>query len=567
MKTSRLRGRYFRILTFFAGMIVRFIYWELIVRRIGFRQLAKRTRPERFRREALRFRVLALRMGGVMIKVGQFLSSRLDVLPPEITDTLADLQDEVPPESFADIRQLAENELGASLAEKFEWFDENPLAAASLGQVHRARLKGGEEADFLNVVVKIQRPGIASIVSVDLSALQRVGTWLMRYRPVREHADVPALLREFSATLSEEIDYQKEARNAETFFENFKDDKLVNVPRVVSGLSTLRVLTLEDVFAIKITDYAAITAAGVDRSEVARKLLDTYLEQIFEDGFFHADPHPGNLFITPLPPAKSSAKGSKRKSVRWQLTFVDFGMVGRVAENLRTGLRETVVAIGTRDSARLIRSFKELGFLLPGADTQVLAQASAAVFDRFWGMSISELRKVRPNEVRDIGHRVRDVMLDTPFQVPNDLLMLVRTVAILSGMCTGLDPNFNLWEQLSPYARKLLEEEASSAFSVDNILKQAGEVLQAFIALPSQASRVLAQMESGGLVVQSPQVAREARTLRRSVDRLTGGIIFAAFLVSGVMILNSGNSQLGGGLLGAAAATLLWVMFGGRNRN
>ncbi len=562
MKIPRLRGRYFRILTFFAGMIARFIYWELILRKIGFRQLAKNTRSERFRREAVRFRALALRMGGVMIKVGQFLSSRLDILPPEITDTLADLQDEVPAENFADIRQLAEHELGASLAEKFEWFDENPLAAASLGQVHRARLKGSEEADFVNVVVKVQRPSIASIVTVDLSALQRVGRWLMYYRPVREHADVPALLREFSASVHEEIDYTHEAGNAETFFENFKNDKLVNVPRVVRSLSTLRVLTLEDVFAIKITEYDAITAAGIDRGEVARKLLDVYLEQIFEDGFFHADPHPGNLFITPLP----AAKNSKRKTVRWQLTFVDFGMVGRVPDNLRKGLRETVVAIGTRDAVRLIKSYKELGFLLPGADTQALEQASAAVFDRFWGMSMSELKNVRPNDVRDIGHRVRDVMVEMPFQVPNDLLMLVRTVAILSGMCTGLDPHFNLWEQLSPYASKLVQEEATSAFSVDNILKQVGEVVQAFVALPSQASRLLAQMESGALVVQSPQVTREVRTLGRSVDRLTGGVIFSAFLVSGVMLLNNGNGQFGGGLLGAAGATFLWILFAGRSR-
>jgi len=560
MKSPHLRGRYLRILTFFAGMIVRFIYWELILRKVGFRQLAKRARPERFRREALRFRALALHMGGVMIKVGQFLSSRLDVLPPEITDTLADLQDEVPAETFADIRQLAEQELGAPLAEKFEWFDENPLAAASLGQVHRARLQRSEDADFLNVVVKVQRPNIASIVTVDLSALQRVGHWLMRYRPIREHADVPALLREFSATVYEEIDYTKEAGNAEAFYENFNDDKYVNVPRVVRGLSTLRVLTLEDVFAIKITDYDAITAAGIDRGDVARKLLDTYLEQIFEDGFFHADPHPGNLFITPLPPVK----GSKRKSVRWQLTFVDFGMVGRVPQNLRKGLRETVVAVGTRDATRLIKSYKELGFLLPGADTQALEQASAAVFDRFWGMSMSELKNVRPNEVRDIGHKVRDVMVETPFQVPNDLLMLVRTVAILSGMCTGLDQNFNLWEQLSPYAGKLVQEEASSAFSLDYILKQVGDVAQAFIALPPQASRVFAQMETGGLTVQSPQMTREVRTLGRSVDRLTGGVIFTAFLISGVMLLNSGNTQLGEGFLSAAGATLLWVVFGGR---
>jgi predicted unusual protein kinase regulating ubiquinone biosynthesis (AarF/ABC1/UbiB family) len=563
MKKPRLRGRYFRILTFFAGVITRFIYWELILRNIGFRQRVKSTRSERFRGEAIRFRALALRMGGVMIKVGQFLSSRLDILPPEITDTLSDLQDEVPAESFADIRQLAEEELGAPLSEKFEWFDENPLAAASLGQVHRARLRVEEEADFTNVVVKVQRPNIASIVEIDLSALKRVGKWLMYYRPIREHADVPALLREFSDTVYEEINYKHEADHAETFFENFKDDKLVNVPRVVRSLSTLRVLTLEDVFAIKITDYDAITAAGVNRGAVARKLLDTYLEQIFEDGFFHADPHPGNLFITPLPPAKSS----KSKTVRWQLTFVDFGMVGHVPENLRKGLRETVIAVGTRDAARLIKSYKELGFLLPGADTQALEQASAAIFDRFWGMSMSELRNVRPNEVQDIGHRVRDVMVETPFQVPNDLLMLIRTIAILSGMCTGLDPNFNLWEQLSPYASKLVQEEASSAFSVDNILKQVGDVLQAFIALPSQASRLLSQMESGGLVVQTPQVTREVRTLGRSVDRLTGGIIFAALLVSGTALLNSGISQLGGVLLGAAGATLLWVMFGGRGRS
>ena len=167
-------------------------------------------------------------------------------------------------------------------------------------------------------------------------------------------------------------------------------------------------------------------------------------------------------------------------SESWQLTFVDFGMVGHVPENLRKGLRETVIAVGTRDAARLIKSYKELGFLLPGADTQALEQASAAVFDRFWGMSMSELKNVRPNEVHDIGHRVRDVMVETPFQVPNDLLMLVRTVAILSGMCTGLDPNFNLWEQLSPYASKLVQEEASSAFSVDNILKQVGGCCASF---------------------------------------------------------------------------------------
>ncbi|MBK9927618.1 MAG: AarF/ABC1/UbiB kinase family protein [Anaerolineales bacterium] len=557
MKASQFRGRYFRILYFFAGVIARFILWELIIAKIGLRAWTRRTRAERFRREAVRFRVLALHMGGVMIKVGQFLSSRLDVLPPEVTDELANLQDEVPAVEYETIKALAEKELGASLKEKFEWFDESPLAAASLGQVHRARLRLEDEADgFRNVVVKVQRPNIALIVEVDLSALKRVGGWLMRYRPVREHADVPALLREFSETVREEIDYVREAGNAETFFENFKDDPDVHVPRVVKSLSALRVLTLEDVFAIKITDYDAITKAGIERGDVANKLLDVYLKQIFEDGFVHADPHPGNLFVTPLGADSDSPR-------RWQLTFVDFGMVARVPEGVRDGLREMLIGVGTKDSARVVKSYQKLGMLLPGADVKLIEQAEAQVFDRFWGMSMSELRKTDPAELKKFAHQYRDLIFSMPFQVPNDLIMLGRTVAILSGMCTGLEPNFNLWNQISPYAKKLIEKEATKG--LNEWLEELGSLLQNLIALPSQASRVLSQAESGGLVVQSPQVAREVRTLSRSVDRLTGGIIFLGLLLGGVLLYNAGNMLYAQGLLAGALISLLWILFPRRN--
>ncbi len=553
MQPPRLRGRYFRILYFFAGVIARFILWELVIAKLGFRKWTRRTRAERFRREAVRFRALALHMGGVMIKVGQFLSSRLDVLPQEVTDELANLQDEVPAEPYAAIKELAEQELGASLTEKFEWFDESPLAAASLGQVHRARLKVEDEAGgFRNVVVKVQRPHIASIVDVDLSALKRVGAWLMRYRPVREHADVPALLREFSSTVLEEIDYVHEAENAKKFFENFKDDPDVHVPRIVTSLSTLRVLTLEDVYAIKITEYAEITKAGIERGDVANKLLDTYLKQIFEDGFVHADPHPGNLFVTPL----DTEDGSPR---RWQLTFVDFGMIARVPVGVRDGLREMLIGIGTKDSPRVVKAYQHLGMLLPGADTKLIEQAEAQVFDRFWGMSMSELRKTDPDELRKFAHQYRDLIFSMPFQVPNDLIMLARTVAILSGMCTGLNPDFNLWNQISPYARKLIEQEAKTG--IGDWLEELGSMLQALIALPSQASRVLAQTESGGLMVQSPQMSRDMKSLTRSVDRLTGGLIFIGLLIGGVTFYNAGNVMYGQGMLGAALISLLWVLF------
>ena len=552
MQASQFRGRYFRILYFFAGVIARFILWELIIAKIGLRKWTRRTRAERFRRDAVRFRALAIRMGGVMIKVGQFLSSRLDVLPQEVTDELANLQDEVPAESFQDIKQLAEKELGASLTERFEWFDESPLAAASLGQVHRARLRVQDEADgFRNVVVKIQRPLIEMIVEVDLSALQRVGKWLMRYRPIREHADVPELLREFSSTVREEINYKLEAENAELFFENFKDDPDVHVPRVVKGLSTLRVLTLEDVYAIKITDYDEIIRAGIKLSDVAEKLLDTYLKQIFEDGFVHADPHPGNLFVTPL-----GADGDSPR--RWKLTFVDFGMVARVPENVRDGLREMLIGVGTKDSGRLVKSYQRLGMILPGADLKMIEQMEAQVFDRFWGMSMSELRNTSPDELRKFAHQYRDLIFSMPFQVPNNLIMLARTVAILSGMCTGLYPDFNLWNQVSPYARKLIEQEATKG--VSDWLGELGSLLQNLIALPSQASRVLAQAERGDLVLQSPQIAGEVRALKYSVDRLTGGIVFVGLLLGGVLLYNAGNVFYAQGMLIGALISLLWVL-------
>ncbi len=555
MKPSRLRGRYIRILTFFAGVIARFILWEIIIRHLGLRGWVRRTRSERFRREAVRFRILAIRMGGVMIKVGQFLSSRLDVLPPEVTDELANLQDEVPAEDFEDIRELAEAELNAPLTETFASFDPEPLAAASLGQVHRARLKSQEEADFRDVVVKIQRPHIASIVDVDLSALRRVGSWLMRYRPIHEHADVPALLKEFSTTLYEEIDYEQEADNAETFYQNFADDPDIHVPRIVRALSTRRVLTLEDVYAIKITDYADITAAGIDRGEVAERLLGTYLQQIFEDGFVHADPHPGNLFVTPLPTEDG-------EPVKWQLTFVDFGMVARVPDSIKNSLRELVIAVGTRDTARVVKAYQMLDMLLPGADLRLIEQAEAQVFDRFWGMSMKEIRSISPDEVRQFAHQYRDLMLSMPFQVPQNLLFLARTVAILSGMCSGLNPDFNLWTQLAPYARKLVEEETSSG--LDYWLDELGEMLQNLLALPGQTSRVLAQAEGSGLLVQSPQVNRELRSLTRSVDRLTGGLLFSALLIGGIMLVNSGSTIYGGGLLGASGLALLWILFGNK---
>ncbi len=573
-----LRVRYRRIVLFFARILLSFIFWDLVLPRLGLRKLAAKTRSKRLSRSASAFRSLAIKMGGVMIKVGQFLSSRVDVLPQEITNELKELQDEVPPESFTDIQRVAEAEFGVSLEKKFASFEEMPLAAASLGQVHRAQLHSFQDQTpqsrdsestliqsrnkLVDVVVKIQRPNIEQLIETDLAALRTVGGWIHHYPPIRKRANVPALLSEFTRILLEEIDYLAEGRNAETFATNFKDYPGVRVPSVIWTHTTRRALTLENVWAIKITDYQAIDEAGIDRAEVASRLLKTYLKQIFEDGFFHADPHPGNLFVDPLP-SKSIAKS--RSNTDWELTFVDFGMVGRVPDSLRNGLRELLIGIGTQDTSRVIRSYQMMDVLLPGADLALLERMEARAFERFWGKSMSELTNISVQEMRDFAEEFRELLFDMPFQVPQNMIFLARCVGILSGMCTGLNAQFNLWDHLVPFAKKLMVEEASTGMEI--WLTGLEKLVRALVGVPPRMDTVLSKMERGELVIQNPDAIREMQRLKRALRQVTGGIIFASLLMSGIQLYIGDKILFSVILLVAAFCLLLGILVSGRERD
>lgn len=565
------RLRYLRIVSFFGRVILSIIAWDLLLPRIGLRSWAESTRQNRQKRSAASFRRLAIQLGGVMIKVGQFLSSRVDVLPEAITAELSGLQDEVPPEDFADIRRVAEAEFGAPLEEKFLEFEHVPLAAASLGQVHRARLRQGyvpesgperkpftpPTAPIMNVVVKVQRPDIEKIIQTDLAALRTVGKWLQRYRPIRRRADVTALLDEFTRTLYEEIDYLAEGRNADTFRAHFNAFPGVCVPQVIWTHTTQRTLTLENVLAIKITDYPAIKAAGVNRAEVASRLLDTYLKQIFEDGFFHADPHPGNLFVYPR-----ENKGGVPGGQGWVLVFVDFGMVGRVPDTLRNGLRELLMAVGTRDAARAVKAYQAMGVLLPEADLDRLEQAGALMFERFWGMDMTQMTTIPYEEMHLFADQFRDLLYEMPFQVPQNMIFLARCVGILSGMCTGLDPQFNVWEHLAPYARKLIAEETKQGreFWIEEIESYA----RLLLAFPRRLDTLVGKLERGEISFRNAESMRHSRLLERSLRLVAGSLTFAALLLAGIQLYLSGFTTPGIGLLAAAGVNLLWLMWKSR---
>ncbi|GAA2896678.1 ABC1 kinase family protein [Microbacterium esteraromaticum] len=545
------QARYRRILRFAARAFAQIWWFELVLPRLGLGRVADRTRDARMLRLARRFRGLAVELGGLMIKVGQFMSSRLDVLPPEITAELAGLQDEVPAERFDDIRAAAEAELGMPLSHAFASFDPAPVAAASLGQAHRATLSPTDAADtgLDRVIVKVQRPGIDEIVAVDLAALRRVARWAQRVRAVSSRVDAPALVEEFAETCHEEIDYLHEAASAERFASDFADDARVSAPAVVWERSTRRVLTLEDVTAIKISDTVALRAAGIDPAEVAQVFAQVMLDQVFTHSFVHADPHPGNIFVTP------SADGG------WRLTFIDFGMMAEVPDTIRAGLRTLVIAVASRDSHGLIVAAQQIGVLLPSAQTAELERALTMLFARFGGMGFNELRDVDPREFQDFAREFGDTVRALPVQFPEKMLLLMRAVSLTSGMCSALDPTFNIWEPVEPYATKLLRDESGGMLR--DLGAQSMTNMSTLWRLPARVDAALNRLDSGSLTFDISSLELRLDRIIRVAYRAVSAVLFGGMLIGGVLLLEPASGW-GVGLMCASVVPLLHAVFGRR---
>lgn len=523
------RNRFTRITRFFGGVILHLILWDIVVRRVA-SSWVLRSRPQRWRNISRQFRHLALDMGGVLIKLGQFLSSRVDVLPPEITDELQGLQDEVTPVPTAAIFLVLRQELG-DLTQRFAEIEPDPLAAASLGQTYRARLIAPDGTYGDRVVIKVQRPNIDLIVRTDLEALRVVARWVMRYKPIRRRADVPALLEEFARTLWEELDYVAEADNAEKFQRVFANDPGVYIPHIYREHCTGKVLVLENVENIKLTDTAALDAADIDRKAVAERLLDVYFHQIFKEGFFHADPHPGNLFIKPLPRPEPDDGLSPTP---FQMIFIDFGMVGHVEALTGENLRKVLVSLSQKDARGMTEAFQDLGFLLPGADLERITQAMAKLLDQLWGRNLLDLAQPDPREIAEFSREFRDLLFDFPIQIPQDFIYLGRALGILSGMSSLLDPTINPWYQVEKYAKEFISQRQTQQLGWEVIRHW----LQLFISLPPQVERVLSAAERGRIQIQfAPNQALEQRLdrLEKKIGRLNWSVLGAAAMLSATL--------------------------------
>jgi predicted unusual protein kinase regulating ubiquinone biosynthesis (AarF/ABC1/UbiB family) len=372
-----------------------------------------------------------------------------------------------------------------------------------------------------------------------------------------------ALMEEFGRVLLEELSYEHEARNAIRFAEMFKHDLGVYIPKIYTEHSTDRVLTMEDVTTIKLDDYAALEAAGISRKAVAKRLMDTYLRQIFEERFFHADPHPGNLFVYLLPETELSGdyEGLDHGGGKpFYLIFIDFGMTGALTPQIAGGLIGTLSALISRDSRKMIESYSQLGFILPGTDLDRLEEATRVVFDEVWGLTMEQIRGVSYDRVAEIGKEFNDLLFSMPFQVPQDFIYLGRTVSILTGLCTSLDPSFNPWNEMQPYTQKLIlaRNGASGETPIGGILglpvlqdllsgngaKALLNIGQSLIGRASSANDIFHRIERGDLklrVEPSSSFQRQLVRIEGQGRKTTRAVIFGSLLIASTLFYVNGE--------------------------
>ncbi len=496
MHMFRYRGRVIKGVTLFLRVLLSYklfslrnIFTSPIVRQERYKLLhGKNAR-------LLRERMLAQR--GILIKIGQFLSSRVDLLPEEYTTELSKLQDQVPPAPFSDIVKRVTEELGP-LNEVFSSFSEIPIASASLGQVHRACLRDGD-----CIVVKVQYPGIEEVIAADIRALKFV---IRILRLLYKQINLDVIFSEFSRIVSEELDYLLEGKNAETFARNFSKNDRIKIPIVYWPFTTSKVLTLEYLEGIKITDFDEIDRRDIDRKEVARILAEAYAQMFFVDGFFHGDPHPGNIFVRRGP----------------EVILVDFGMVDRISAPMKEALRRAFIAIVERDSLGLVRALVDMGFIPLTKDIQPLVQFVERILQKYRDISPGEFKAM---DIEEMGRDIQQaVQLNPSIQIPNDFILFGRVVGMLNGLGSQLDPVTNIIEISAPYAKRFIRSEEMTP---QGVFTQAAMAGRALVRLPKLLSDFIVTTGRGELRVEI--ASRDIVRVLQHIHNIGRGFILAIF--------------------------------------
>ena len=408
---------------------------RFLVFRGGDGSLRKETR---LAEQATWLRQSLIMLGPTFIKIGQALGTRADLLPLAYVKELSLLQDQVPAFSTAEAYARIESELGKSLHEAYAEIDAEPIAAASLGQVYRARLHSGKE-----VAVKVQRPNLEAILNFDIAVLYRLTQLTNRFFPqANENADWEGMLREFYRTIFEEIDYAKEGRNADRFRHNFRDWRVIRVPRIYWSHTTSRVLTLEFIRGTKVVDLEALRARRISPVKVNRLLVKTYLKQLLEDGFFHADPHPGNLLVMDS----------------GHLAFFDFGMVGRITPQLQSQMIDAFFHVVGRDVHGLGQDIMNLNFLKPGVDPELVRPVVEGLFQHYLNLKLGEVN------FKELTYDLAEVVYEYPFRLPANFTYVTRALMTLEGIGIVTDPEFSFFETAKPYAKEFMLRREGKVF-------------------------------------------------------------------------------------------------------
>jgi predicted unusual protein kinase regulating ubiquinone biosynthesis (AarF/ABC1/UbiB family) len=487
----------------------------------------------RRRFQAVWVRETLLDLGPTFIKVGQLFSTRADLFPAEFVEELSKLQDKVPAFSYEQVEVIVEQDLGKSVGELFRSFDPVPLAAASLGQVHKAQLHSGPE-----VVVKVQRPGLRKLFEIDLEILKGIARYFQNHPKWGRGRDWLGIYEECCRILWLEIDYLNEGRNADTFRRNFRDRDWVMVPRVYWRYAAPRVLTLEYLPGIKISHYEALEASGIDRKSIAKLGAKAYLQQLLNDGFFHADPHPGNIAVSP--------EGS--------LIFYDFGMMGQIQSNVREGLMETLYGIASRDGQRIMDSLINLGALVPTGDMSPVRRSIQYMLDNFMDKPFEN------QSVSAITDDLYDIAYNQPFRFPATFTFVMRAFSTIEGVGRGLDPEFNFMEVAQPFAMQLMNDgngtdTTSSIFN--EIGRQAAQVSSSALGLPRRIEETIEKLEQGDLRIRVRSAETE-RLLRRisSVQMSTNyALVLSALILSATILFVSNQVWAAGAVALLAAGT------------